>query len=55
MIVGDNKYSQILKRKHMDPVTLHQYYQTEWKNHKAPGEKNHNDLRWQIRQTMIRK
>ncbi|CAI6342680.1 unnamed protein product [Macrosiphum euphorbiae] len=51
----ENKYLQILKRKQMDPVSLHQYYQTEWQNHKVPGEKNHNDLRWKIRQTMIRK
>ncbi|XP_022173113.1 uncharacterized protein LOC111035697 [Myzus persicae] len=51
----ENKYSQILKRKRMDPVALHQYYQTEWQNHKVPGEKNHNELRWKIRQTMIHK
>ncbi|KAF0758917.1 ACYPI006496 protein [Aphis craccivora] len=51
----ENKYSQMLKRKQMDPVSLHQYYQTEWQNHKVPGEKNHNDLRWQIRRAMIHK
>jgi len=55
MILGENKYSQISKRKQMDPVSLHQYYQTEWQNHKMPGEKNHNELRWKIRQTLMRK
>lgn len=55
MISGENKYSQMLKRKQIDPVSLHQYYQTEWQNHKVPGEKNHNDLRWQIRRAMIHK
>ncbi|VVC29858.1 Hypothetical protein CINCED_3A024678 [Cinara cedri] len=52
---NDNKYSQILKKKQMDPVSLHQYYQTEWEHHKIPGEKNHDKLRWQIRQKMIHK
>uniref|UniRef100_A0A2S2PCG9 Uncharacterized protein n=1 Tax=Schizaphis graminum TaxID=13262 RepID=A0A2S2PCG9_SCHGA len=33
---SENKYSQILKRKQMDPVSLHQYYQNEWQNHKVP-------------------
>ncbi|XP_025200824.1 uncharacterized protein LOC112598538 [Melanaphis sacchari] len=51
----ENKYSQILKKKQMDPVSLHQYYKNEWQNHKMPGENNHNDLRWQIRQAMIHK
>jgi len=39
----------------MDPVSLHQYYQNEWLTHKIPGEKNHDQLRWQIRQMMNRK
>lgn len=52
---GHIKNSNILKRKQMDPVALHQYYQTEWQTHKVPGEKNHDQLRWKIKQMMIRK
>lgn len=55
IILENNKVSSMLKRKQMDPVSLHQYYQTEWQNHKAPGEKNHDQLRWRIRQMMIDK
>lgn len=39
----------------MDPVALHHYYQKEWQTHKVPGDKNHDQLRWKIKQMMIRK
>lgn len=39
----------------MDPVSLNQYYQNVWQMHKVPGEKNHDHLRWQIRQMMNHK
>lgn len=52
-ILEENK--QILKKKQMDPVSLHHYYQKEWLTHKIPGEKNHDQLRWKVRQSMIRK
>lgn len=39
----------------MDPVLLYQYYQNEWQAHKVPGEKNHDQLRWKVRQMMNRK
>lgn len=45
----------MLNRTQMDPVSLHHYYQTEWHNHKMPGEKNHDQLRWKVRQMMKRK
>lgn len=55
IVLENKKYSQILRRNQMDPVSLHQYYQNEWLTHKVPGEKNHDQLRWQIRQMMNRK
>lgn len=55
IIQGHNKNSNVSKRKQMDPVALHHYYKKEWQTHKAPGDKNHDQLRWKIKQMMIRK
>ncbi|XP_038075705.1 hydrolethalus syndrome protein 1-like isoform X2 [Patiria miniata] len=41
--------------KKTDPVSRHQMYKAEWSNHRAPGEKNRNDLRWSIREQMMYK
>ncbi|XP_050422633.1 uncharacterized protein LOC126834613 isoform X2 [Adelges cooleyi] len=49
------KYTNILRKRPMDPVTLHQFYQSEWRNHKVPGEKNRDQLRWRVRQMMMHK
>ncbi|XP_050434102.1 uncharacterized protein LOC126841564 [Adelges cooleyi] len=48
-----SKYSVILRKRPRGPVALHQFYQLEWRNHKAPGEKKHDRLRWTIRQNMM--
>lgn len=53
IVLEGKKYSQIFKK--TDPVSLHQYYQKEWQTHKAPGEDNHDKLRWQVRQMMTHK
>ncbi|XP_071833722.1 centriolar and ciliogenesis-associated protein HYLS1-like [Apostichopus japonicus] len=36
-----------------DPVTRHQMYAAHWKSKKAPGERNHKGLRWNIREQML--
>ncbi|KAJ8932530.1 hypothetical protein NQ318_000647 [Aromia moschata] len=36
-----------------DPVALYQYYQKEWKKQKFPGQENHSDLRWAVREKML--
>lgn len=36
-----------------DPVALFQYYQSEWKKQKFPGQEIHTDLRWAIREKLL--
>ncbi|KAI4461071.1 hydrolethalus syndrome protein 1 [Holotrichia oblita] len=36
-----------------DPVALYHQYQAEWKRQKIPGQNNHSDLRWVIRERML--
>jgi len=36
-----------------DPVALYQKYKQVWQQQKLPGEDNHNDLRWVIRERML--
>ncbi|GJQ71362.1 hypothetical protein Trydic_g11093 [Trypoxylus dichotomus] len=36
-----------------DPVALYHQYQAEWKRQKIPGENNHSNLRWVIREKML--
>ncbi|CAD5123882.1 DgyrCDS12189 [Dimorphilus gyrociliatus] len=38
-----------------DPVAKHQKYAEIWKKQKAPGEKQHKELRWNIRELMLYK
>ncbi|CAF0825912.1 unnamed protein product [Brachionus calyciflorus] len=38
-----------------NPVKKYQDYQKMWNRYKVPGEKNHNDLRWSIREQMLQK
>lgn len=35
-----------------DPVALYHYYKKEWANHNIPGERDHRELRWNIRTMM---
>lgn len=35
-----------------DPVALYHYYKKEWTNHNIPGERDHRELRWNIRTMM---
>lgn len=39
--------------KKCDPVSRGQRYRNSWQTHKAPGEKNHNGLRWNVREHML--
>lgn len=36
-----------------DPVTQFQKYQNSWKQHRAPGDKAHSALRWNVREHML--
>lgn len=36
-----------------DPVSRYAEYSKAWRNQKAPGEKAHKELRWQIRGQML--
>ncbi|KAF2901010.1 hypothetical protein ILUMI_05177 [Ignelater luminosus] len=36
-----------------DPVALYHKYQEGWKKHKLPGEDNHLQLRWAIRERLL--
>ncbi|KAK5645275.1 hypothetical protein RI129_006575 [Pyrocoelia pectoralis] len=36
-----------------DPVTLYHKYQEEWKKHNIPGEADHAELRWSIRERLL--
>lgn len=38
-----------------DPVSQHKKYAEIWKKQKAPGEKQHKELRWNIRELMLYK
>jgi len=35
-----------------DPVALYHYYKRQWANHNIPGERDHKQLRWNIRTMM---
>lgn len=39
--------------KRCDPVKLYHHYQDIWRQQKVPGENNHSDLRWCIRERML--
>jgi hypothetical protein len=39
--------------KRCDPVKLYHHYQDIWRQQKVPGEDNHYDLRWSIRERML--
>ena len=39
--------------KKCDPVTRGELYRKSWQTHRAPGEKNHNGLRWSMREHML--
>ncbi|XP_071510700.1 centriolar and ciliogenesis-associated protein HYLS1-like [Diadema antillarum] len=41
--------------KKTDPVTRHQMYRAQWSSQKAPGEKKHKELRWNVREHMMHK
>ncbi|XP_018564388.1 hydrolethalus syndrome protein 1 homolog isoform X2 [Anoplophora glabripennis] len=36
-----------------DPVALYHYYQKQWKKQKFPGQENHADLRWSVREKLL--
>lgn len=38
-----------------NPVSKYHEYAKLWTKQKAPGEKNHKDLRWSIREKMLEK
>lgn len=38
-----------------DPLRLYEKYRKTWTKQKAPGEKNHKDLRWSVREQMLEK
>ena len=39
--------------KKSDPVALYQKYQEEWKHCPLPGEDQHSNIRWAIREKML--
>ena len=39
--------------KKSDPVARYQQFQQSWQVQKAPGEKNHKNLRWNVREQML--
>lgn len=39
--------------KKTDPVSKYQQYRQSWKSQRAPGEKSHKNLRWQVREQML--
>ncbi|XP_057668467.1 uncharacterized protein LOC130901262 [Diorhabda carinulata] len=45
--------SSVKSLKKSDPVALYHQYQQEWKSVKFPGEDNHLDLRWAVREKLI--
>ncbi|KAK6640289.1 hypothetical protein RUM44_011975 [Polyplax serrata] len=47
---GDTSYKH---RKHLDPVSLYHHYKELWKRNKIPGQTNHPQLRWNIRNKML--
>lgn len=42
-----------LSRKKTDPVSRYHQFKDEWKAKKAPGEKSHKNLRWNVRGKML--
>ncbi|ELT99499.1 hypothetical protein CAPTEDRAFT_222343 [Capitella teleta] len=36
-----------------DPVSQYQKYKNTWSNHRAPGDKAHKGLRWNVRENML--
>lgn len=47
----ENPHTKNIRRS--DPVTRYQQYQQSWQAQKAPGEKAHKSLRWNVREQML--
>lgn len=52
-VIRSGQGSSQLRSQRCDPVTLYHQYQQLWKQQKLPGENNHNELRWSIRERML--
>ncbi|CAN8031839.1 unnamed protein product [Ixodes persulcatus] len=50
-----NKVEWELGRGKCDPVTRYHEYRAAWERHRAPGEKAHKQLRWNVRAQMMRR
>lgn len=51
VILRPNNPSGLQRRS--DPVARYQQFRQSWSQQRAPGEKNHKNLRWNIREQML--
>ena len=48
---SENPHTKNLRKS--DPVARFQQFRKSWDQQKAPGEKNHKNLRWNVREQML--
>ncbi|XP_041351378.1 hydrolethalus syndrome protein 1 homolog [Gigantopelta aegis] len=53
VILRPAEHPHIRNLRKCDPVARFQQFQQVWQTHKTPGEKDHKDLRWNIRAQML--
>jgi hydrolethalus syndrome protein 1 len=53
--VQSTKFEDPSRIRKSNPVNRFHEYSKIWSKQKAPGEKNHNSLRWSIREQMLEK
>lgn len=53
VILRQPRHPHIKNIKKCDPVNRYQQFRESWDAQKAPGEKNHKDLRWNVRELML--
>ena len=48
---SDHPHTKNLRKS--DPVARYQEFRKSWEQQRAPGEKNHKNLRWNVREQML--
>ena len=48
---SDHPHTKNLRKS--DPVSRYQEFRKSWDQQRAPGEKNHKNLRWNVREQML--
>lgn len=53
VILRPSEHPHMRNVRKSDPVARYQQFRQSWCQQRAPGEKKHNQLRWNIREQML--